>query len=161
MSKHKEYYYEKPIKNQLDAKLFIIGLEADNKSFHFDDPPKDIIDSKGEPLFSKYECGEIEKRLDELFDIIDWGFHGCPHGYALLVMKYRELLHTLQDDDFIASFQLSDNSHQLASIEMAFDELESMLCYCENLEYNDGHKVIRDALKKCFGDYYDYKKEDK
>ena len=50
-----------------DAKSFIDYLNNEDKLFHFDDDPRDIINIKGECIFTEEECLLIDERLNEMF----------------------------------------------------------------------------------------------
>lgn len=64
--------YTKNISNTEEAINFIKGLITDDKFYHLDDDPSDIINGKtGEPLFTKEEAKCMEERVLELHEFLD------------------------------------------------------------------------------------------
>jgi hypothetical protein len=72
-----EYFY-KEIKSETEAKAFICYLYFDNKMFHFDSDPADIIDfTTDERAFTDEECEILRLRLDEVFEYMVDPFQLC------------------------------------------------------------------------------------
>jgi hypothetical protein len=55
------------INTKSEAKSFINNLFNEDKLFHFDDDPREIIDITGTCIFTEEECLLIDKRIGEMF----------------------------------------------------------------------------------------------
>jgi len=72
-----EYFY-KEIKSEFEAKAFICYLYFDNKMFHFDSDPADIIElDTDQRTFTDEECELLRLRLDEIFKYMEDPFQLC------------------------------------------------------------------------------------
>ena len=63
--------YKTTLLNKDMCEKFITSLHINNKLFHFDDDPSEQIDKNGNTLFTSKECELLNKRIDEIFDILD------------------------------------------------------------------------------------------
>lgn len=67
--------YSVELKSKQDCINFLDGLNSQDKLFHLDDDPKDIIymDESGgfKGLFTEEECEHLRKRQDEIFDYLE------------------------------------------------------------------------------------------
>ena len=92
--------YKTPINDIIKAKKFIIHLHYNNKAFHFDDPPSDIINGDGSLTFTPSEALNLEDRLDELYNYkLNWRSVECPIGYSLMIHKLVGELDVDEDED--------------------------------------------------------------
>lgn len=75
--------FERKIETIDQAKGFIAGLMEQDRDYHFDDDPKEVIDySTGERAFTDKEAEQLVKRIDEMY-ALEWGEYECPIGYLL------------------------------------------------------------------------------
>lgn len=82
--------FERKIETIDQAKGFIAGLIEQDRDYHFDDDPKEVIDyATGERVFTDEEAEQLVKRVDEMY-ALEWGKFECPIGY---------LLHLTEEDD--------------------------------------------------------------
>ena len=74
----------KQIKNVEDLKAFIKYLNVNNKLFHFEDDPADIINDNDEAVFTNKECKMLNKRIDEIckLDLLDKAFELALECYT-------------------------------------------------------------------------------
>ena len=74
------------LKNEIvtiqDAKSFINQLNNENKLFHFDNDPREIINLEGNSLFTEEECLLIDKRINEMFAT---GFDCYAYALKLII----------------------------------------------------------------------------
>jgi len=63
--------YKTTLTNKDTCEKFITSLYTNNKLFHFDDDPSEYTDKNGNTLFTSKECKLLNKRIDEIFDILD------------------------------------------------------------------------------------------
>jgi len=107
--------YSTPINDIIKAKKFIINLHYNNKAFHFDDPPSDIINGDGSPTFTPGEAKNLEDRLDELYNYkLNWRSVECPIGYSLMIHKLVGELDV--DEDWFMGVDLEDELKQINTI---------------------------------------------
>lgn len=95
-----------PINCIADAERYIRALAHGDKSFHFEDDPATIVDTKsGEPIFTATEAADVSSRVAEMYRL-EWGKRECPIGFLLLVDAIAEgsLL-----DDLDAAFVVVQN----------------------------------------------------
>ena len=62
-------FLNNPITSLHDVELFVDHLGSNDKLFHFDDDPIDVIDINGEPIFTPYECGLVNLRINEICEL--------------------------------------------------------------------------------------------
>lgn len=64
------------IKSSTDMKSFVDNLALNDKLFHFEDDPADIIDRDDNSIFTDAECILVNKRIDEIceLDLLDSAF---------------------------------------------------------------------------------------
>ena len=75
--------FERKIETIEQAKGFIAGLMEQDRDYHFDDDPKEVIDyATGERVFTDEEAEQLVKRIDEMYSLA-WGEYECPIGYLL------------------------------------------------------------------------------
>ena len=63
--------YKTTLLNKDMCEKFITSLYTNNKLFHFDDDPSEQTDKNGNTLFTVEECELLNKRIDEIFEILD------------------------------------------------------------------------------------------
>ena len=63
--------YKTTLLNKDMCEKFITSLHNHNKLFHFDDDPLLQLDANGFPLFIPKECEHLDKRIEEIFNILD------------------------------------------------------------------------------------------
>ena len=70
-------FLKEQITSLAEVKLFIDNLVINDKLFHFEDNPADVIDSKGEPIFTSHECYLINLRINEIceFNLLEQAFN--------------------------------------------------------------------------------------
>jgi len=82
--------FERKIETIEQAKAFIAGLVDQDKDYHFDDDPKEVIDyATGDRAFTDEEAEQLVKRIEEMC-ALEWGEYECPIGY---------LLHLTEEED--------------------------------------------------------------
>ena len=59
--------FNKQLTNKNEAKEFIFDLKNNDLAFHFDDDIKDIFKNQ----LSDIEIEDLEKRINEIFEILD------------------------------------------------------------------------------------------
>ena len=59
--------FNKKLTNRSEAKQFIKDLVSNDLDFHFDDDIKDIFKNR----LSDIEIEDLEKRINEIFEILD------------------------------------------------------------------------------------------
>ena len=57
------------IKSSADMKSFVDNLVLNDKLFHFEDEPSEVIDRSDEPIFTALECELVNKRIDEICEL--------------------------------------------------------------------------------------------
>jgi len=57
------------IKSSTDMKSFVDNLVLNDKLFHFEDEPSEVIDRSDELIFTALECELINKRIDEICEL--------------------------------------------------------------------------------------------
>ena len=64
------------IKSSADMKSFVDNLALNDKLFHFEDDPADVIDRDDNYIFTGTECILVNKRIDEIYelDLLDSAF---------------------------------------------------------------------------------------
>ena len=73
--------YAKPLTTDAEAEQFIRDLGANNKIFHLDDDPAEMVEfTTGKRTFTDTEAAHIRQRQDELFGLLE-----DPHELALEV----------------------------------------------------------------------------
>ena len=109
--------YTTKIDDIIKAKKFIINLHYNNKAFHFDDSPSDIINGDGSPIFTPSEALNLEERIDELYNYkLNWRSVECPIGYSLMIHKLVGELDVDQDEDWFMGVDLEDELIQINEI---------------------------------------------
>ena len=130
--------YTKKIDDIIKAKKFIINLHYNNKDFHFEDSPSDIINGDGGPTFTPGEALNLEDRIDELYNYkLNWRSVECPIGYSLMIHKLLGELDVDEDEDWFMGVDLEDELKQINTIlyDMVHDDRISRdeFKYVENL----------------------------
>ena len=59
--------FNKKLTSKNEAKQFIFDLKSNSLDFHFDDDIKDIFKNQ----LSEIEIADLEKRTNEIFEILD------------------------------------------------------------------------------------------
>jgi hypothetical protein len=72
------------INTKSEAKSFINNLFNEDKLFHFDDDPREIIDITGTSIFTEKECLLLDERLNEMFLT---GFDCYAYALKLIINK--------------------------------------------------------------------------
>ena len=109
--------YTKKIDNIIKAKKFIINLHYNNKAFHFEDSPSDIINADGSPTFTPGESLLLHDRLDELYNYnLNWRSIECPIGYSLMIHNLLGELDVDEDEDWFMGVDLEDELKQINEI---------------------------------------------
>ena len=57
------------IKSSVDMKSFVDNLVLNDKLFHFEDDPTEVIDKTNERIFTDAECALVNKRIDEICEL--------------------------------------------------------------------------------------------
>ena len=109
--------YATKIDDIIKAKKFIINLHYNNKAFHFEDSPSDIINGDGSPTFTLGEAKNLEDRLDELYNYkLNWRSIECPIGYSLMIHNLLGELDVDEDEDWFMGIDLEDELKQINTI---------------------------------------------
>ena len=57
------------IKSSADMKSFVDNLVLNDKLFHFEDDPSDVIDRTDKSIFTDAECILVNKRIGEICEL--------------------------------------------------------------------------------------------
>ena len=57
------------IKSSVDMKSFVDNLVLNDKLFHFEDDPADVIDRDDNSIFTDAECILVNKRIGEICEL--------------------------------------------------------------------------------------------
>lgn len=57
------------IKSSVDMKSFVDNLVLNDKLFHFEDDPTEVIDKTNKRIFTDAECALVNKRIDEICEL--------------------------------------------------------------------------------------------
>jgi hypothetical protein len=66
LGRAQDLLWDLPIHDRESAEAFLRLLDANGLAFHPDDPPDDIVNSAGVPLFNRDEADLLNKRMDEV-----------------------------------------------------------------------------------------------
>lgn len=78
-------YFLQPITTRDEAEQFILRLQRDGISFHFDDAPEEVVNMADQRVFTDAEAAALRPRVAELFALMD-----DPHAMAIAAVHAAE-----------------------------------------------------------------------
>jgi hypothetical protein len=70
-------FMTKPINSAIQAKRFICELYFSGNMYHFSCDAEELVDRKGNRVFSDDVCKVLDKRVEEVFNWLDDPFELC------------------------------------------------------------------------------------
>lgn len=72
------------INTESDVRRFVDGLAANNKLYHYEDDPRDVLKNfTNQPLFTNAECKLLDKRIEEMCksNLLEYAFNYTINSY--------------------------------------------------------------------------------